>query len=50
MAPMSFSVPTGFTYEEPFSRNLRWGTAAEQQALRGKSVAMRDWAALAAQS
>ncbi|MGV7210172.1 ThiF family adenylyltransferase [Oxalobacteraceae bacterium A2-2] len=30
----------GFSYMEAFSRNLGWVTAAEQQALRGKRVAI----------
>ena len=30
----------GFCYEEAFSRNLGWLTAAEQQVLRGKKIAI----------
>jgi sulfur-carrier protein adenylyltransferase/sulfurtransferase len=32
--------PPAFSYDEAFSRNLGWVTAAEQQALRGKRVAI----------
>src|SRR6266545_3250832 len=35
MAPMS-----RFTYEQAFSRNIGWVTAAEQAVLRGKRVAV----------
>ena len=36
---MLFAVET-FNYEEAFSRNIGWVTEAEQQALRGKRVAI----------
>ncbi|MBV8654120.1 MAG: ThiF family adenylyltransferase, partial [Alphaproteobacteria bacterium] len=33
-------APPAFRYEEAFSRNLGWVTAAEQQVLRGKRIAI----------
>lgn len=37
---MNAPSPTGFSYDEAFSRNLGWVTAAEQARLRGARVAI----------
>lgn len=37
---MAASTDTGFDYDAAFSRNIGWVTVAEQQALRGKRVAI----------
>lgn len=34
------TTPPQFGYEEAFSRNIGWLTEAEQQALRGKKIAI----------
>jgi hypothetical protein len=34
------AMKSGFSYAEAFSRNLGWFTEAEQQALRGKTIAI----------
>lgn len=38
--PLPAAAPTRFVYEEAFSRTLGWVTPAEQQALRGKRIAI----------
>src|SRR5438270_3334760 len=39
-APGPVEVDADFSYEEAFSRNLGWLTEWEQQALRGKRIAI----------
>jgi hypothetical protein len=36
-----------FSYSEAFRRNIGWVTEAEQQALRGKRIAIAGWVASA---
>src|SRR5258706_8785051 len=38
--PIAIAPMDNFTYEQAFSRNIGWVTAAEQELLRGKRVAV----------